>query len=130
MPSASPRSEASTRMYAPLPLTTTISASATCAGPEVDELGRVDGHPARFADHLLTGTGQLVQVAALVPHRRVHRWDLVDLPGEVDELGSDLVGGRARSRRLPVTTTPSVSQVSLRSPSRTTQWYVFGWAWK
>ena len=122
MPSASPRSEASTRMYAPLPLHHHDLGLGDGAGPEVDQLGRVDGHPARFADDLLTGPSELVEVAALVPHRRVHRWDLVDLPGEAGELGSDLVGGRARSRRRPVTTTPSVSQVSLRSPRRTTQW--------
>ena len=41
------------------------------------------------------GAGQLVQVAALVADRRVHRRNLIDLAGEADELGADRVGGHS-----------------------------------
>src|SRR6202166_3730513 len=60
--------------------------------PEVDQLGRVDGHASWLPDHLLTGSGELVEVPPLMPDCRMHRWNLLDLADEPRELGANLVG--------------------------------------
>ena len=58
-------------------------------GDAVDAVA-VDMHKARFADHFLPLSGKLIEWHAIHLDRRNHGWDLVKIPFELLEGGSDL----------------------------------------
>ena len=112
MPRASPRSEREHAHVRALAADHDDLGLGDRARPEVDELRRVDRDAARLAGDLLPGARELVEVPALVPDRRVHRRDLVDLAGEALELRADRIRGRGRWHRRRARPSLGVARVA------------------